>query len=138
MENYKLINDIGVVFIKVPTFPNDVPSTFEKLNAAIPYHPQRRFFGISHPDQTGKIQYKAAAEIFAEETFETNDLQKFTIQKGDFSANYIVNHMEDSNSIGRTFQALLQDPRLDRQGYCLEMYKNYTDPDVFCMVRLKS
>lgn len=136
MENYIIPNDIEVVFINATVFPDDVPRTFDQLNAAVPYHPQRRFFGISHPDQTGAIHYKAAAEILPFETFENADLKKFTIQKGEFSAQYIANHLEDSNCIGITFQKLLTDPQLDPQGYCLEVYKNYTDPDVHCMVRI--
>lgn len=137
MEKHTINNDIEVVYLKAPKFPDDVPATYEKLNAIIPENPNRRFFGISHPDKTGEIQYRAAAEILPSDNFTTSELQKFTIEKGNFAAQYIVNHFEDNNCIGNAFQTLLKHPQLDPKGYCLEVYKNYTDLDVHCMVRIK-
>ena len=136
MEKHSIHNNIDVVFIKAPKFPDDVPATYEKLNTFLPENSNRRFFGISHPDKTGVIQYKAAAEILPADNFTSSELQKFTIEKGKFVAQYIVNHFEDSNSIGNAFQALLKHSQLDPTGYCLEVYKNYTDLDVHCMVRI--
>ena len=137
MEKFTLPNDIEVVYIKAPHFHEDVLATYEKLNQAIPANPNRRYFGISLPDATGTIQYKAAAAILPSDHFSNSDLKQFTIEKGNFSAKYIVNHFQDSNAIPDTFQELLQHPDLDPNGYCLEIYKNYTDVDVHCMVRLK-
>lgn len=138
MEQHTINNNIEVVYLKVPQFPNDVPSTYEKLNALLAENLNRRFFGISHPDKTGEIQYKAAAEVLPSDNFVNSELQKFTILKGTFVAKYIVNHFEDSNCIGNAFQDLLKHPQLDHNGYCLEVYKNYTDLDVHCMVRILS
>lgn len=138
MEKYSISKNIEVVFLKAAKFPDDVPATFEKLNALLPNNSDRRFFGISHPDKTGVIHYKAAAEILPSDNFKNSDLQKFIIEKGDFVTKYITNHFKDSNCIGDTFQALLKYPQLDPNGYCLEVYKNYTDVDVHCMVRIIS
>lgn len=137
-EAYQLKENIEVVFIKAPIFPVDVPATFEKLKSLLPDKPDRRYFGISHPDQTGKIQYKAAAEILPDDEIKTSVLQIFCIEKGNFIGQYIVNHFSNSNSIGNCFQTLLKHPKIDRNGYCLEMYKNYDDLDVHCLVRLSS
>lgn len=136
MEHYQIIQDIEVVFLKASNFPNDVPATYEQLHALIPDNPGRRYFGISHPDSTGTIQYKAAAEILPSDNFTNTALQQFSIEKGDFAAKYIVNHFQDGNCIGDAFKALLNHPELDPNGYCLEVYKNYTDKDVHCMVRI--
>jgi hypothetical protein len=136
MDKYSINKNIEVVFLTAPTFPNDVPTTFEKLHSLIPDNPNRRYFGISHPDKTGKINYKAAAEILPSDTFDQPELQKFSIEKGEFVTKYIVNHFKDSSSIGTAFQELLAHPLLDPNGYCLEVYKNYTDVDVHCMVRI--
>ena len=136
MENYKIEEDIEVVFLTSPDFPNDVPATYKKLHALLADHPNRRYFGISHPDKTGMIQYKACAEILASDNISISELQKFTIEKGNFAALYIVNHFQDSNCIGTAFEKLLKHPKLDPKGYCLEVYKNYTDVDVHCMVRI--
>lgn len=138
MELFHITENIEVVFLKASDFPNDVPATYEQLHALIPNTPNRRYFGISHPDKTGTIQYKAAAEILPSDDFTNTELQRFTIEKGMFSSIYIVNHFQDSNCIGAAFQELLKQPQLDPNGYCLEVYKNYTDLDVHCMVRISS
>ena len=138
MEKFIIEKDIETVFLMAPQFPMDVPATYEKLYALLPDKPERRFFGISHPDKTGVIQYKAAAEILPGDENFSPELKRFTILKGLFAAKYIVNHFADANSIGNTFQELLRHPQLDPQGYCLELYKNYTDVDVHCMVRILS
>jgi hypothetical protein len=136
MEKYRIEKDIEVVFLTSPKFPNDVPATYKKLNTLVPDNPSRRFFGISHPDKTGEIKYNAAAEILPLEIISNPELQKFTITKGNFVALYIVNHFKDSKSIGNAFESLLKHPKLDPNGYCLEVYKNYSDLDVHCMVRI--
>jgi hypothetical protein len=136
MEIITIPNNIAVVFLTATNFPMDVPATYEKLNSIIPSHPNRRFFGISHPNETGAIQYKAAAEILPTDNFENTELKNFTIEKGEFVASYIVNHFKDSKCIGDTFEKLLKHPRLDPKGYCLEVYQNYSDVDVHCMVRI--
>ena len=136
MESLHIAENIEVVFLKASNFPHDVPATYERLHALIPDDANRRYFGISHPDKTGAIQYKAAAEILPTEDVTNTELQRFTIEKGNFSGIYIVNHFQDSNCIGAAFQELLKQPQLDPNGYCLEVYKNYTDLDVHCMVRI--
>lgn len=137
-EAYQLKENIEVVFIKAPIFPNDVPATFEKLKSLLPNKPDRRYFGISHPDPTGKILYKAAAEILPDDEFVSSEVQHYCIEKGNFIGQYIVNHFKDSNSIGNCFQTLLKHPKIDRNGYCLELYKNYVDLDVHCLVCLSN
>lgn len=134
MESFELIYPIQVVFLIAPHFPTDVPVTYEKLHSILPQHTIRRYFGISHPDPSGNIIYKAAAEILQNDHIIHPDLQTFTIEKGQFVSENIVNHFADSNSIGAAFQRLLKHPKLDPNGYCLEVYKNYTDVDVQCMV----
>lgn len=136
MDVFRFDEDIEVVYLQVPNFPADVPSMYEKLQSFLPENANRRYFGISHPDETGKIQYKAAAEILPTDRFDNSILLEFVIKKGNFAAKYIVNHFQDSNCIGDAFQELLKHPKLDLTGYCLEFYKNYTDLDVHCMVRL--
>jgi hypothetical protein len=136
MELFEIKNDIEVVYLQAPIFPNDVPATYVKLNSLLSENPQRRYFGISHSDITGTIQYKAAAEILPDDVFTNAELQNFTLEKGNFTAEYIVNHFQDSKCIGSAFERLLQHPQLDPNGYCLEIYKNYTNIDVHCMVRI--
>ena len=79
MEKYTIHNSIEVVYLFVSSFPSDVMATYEKLNALLPENKNRRFFGISHPDHTGVIRYKAASEILPSDHFESLGLEKFTI-----------------------------------------------------------
>jgi hypothetical protein len=132
----RIDQDIDVVFLTADNFPHDVPDAYQVLNTLIPYNPSRRYFGISQPDRTGAIQYKAAAEILPMENISNPKLMKFTITKGIFVSLYIINHFKDSKSISNAFEQLLQHPKLDPNGYCLEVYKDYSDVDVQCMVRI--
>jgi predicted transcriptional regulator YdeE len=138
MEIIELNQDIKVFYITANSFPEDVPAAYERLNKLIPNSTERRYFGISQPDKNGKIIYKAAAEeIYPNESEELN-LESFIIKKGKFIAIEIKDHMKDGDSIGNAFKKLLSHPDIDPQGYCLEIYINYTDPDVSCMVGLKN
>lgn len=86
MEKYTIHDSIEVVYLSVPSFPTDVMATYEKLSDVLPENKGRKFFGISHPDHTGVIRYKAAAEILPSDQLESLGLEKFTIEKGEFVA----------------------------------------------------
>jgi len=75
------------------------------------------------------------ASIFQRDSLVLSEIN-ISIEKGEFVAKYIVNHFADSSSIGTAFQELLAHPQLDPNAYCLEVYKNYTDVDVHCMVKI--
>ena len=98
---------------------------------------ERRYFGISQPDNTGIIIYKAAAEELEAGEAEKYDCDSFIIKKGKYICIEIKNHMQDTSSIGNAFQKLISLPEVDPQGYCLEYYSNYIHPDVKCIVGLK-
>lgn len=136
MSLINIDKDIEVIYLEVPNFPLDVPGTYERLHKIIPDRRDRKYFGISHPDQSGIIVYKAAAELLPEDDIAQLGLKTFTIKKGTFASEYIVNHFQDSQCIGQAFERLLKHPALDQEGYCLEWYRNYTDLDVQCMVRI--
>jgi len=96
------------------------------------------YFGISQPNPQGTIIYKAAAEELEPGEAEKYGCESFTIRKGKYICIDIKNHMSDAASIGNTFQKLIAQPGIDPKGYCLEWYRNYTDPDVKCLVGLAS
>jgi predicted transcriptional regulator YdeE len=130
--------DIKVICINAQSFPDGVMEAFEKLHACIPQSDERKYFGISQPDQKGNILYKAAAEELEEDEAIKYGYEPFTIKKGNYYCISIKNHMNDSLSIGRAFQKLISLPDIDPEGYCLEWYKNYSDGDVKCMVVLNN
>ena len=78
--------------------------------------------------------YLAATETDPAEDSEALDCDVFFIKKGKYLSRLIHNFRDDIPAIGRTFQQLLDDPRIDPDGYCLEWYLG--ENDVRCMVRL--
>ncbi len=137
METITIEHDIKVFFVQATTFPEGVIGAYDKLHSLITDKSERKYFGISHPNEKGVIIYKAAAEELEEGEAKKYGCDTFTIKKGNYIFIDIKNHMEDGANIGNAFHKLLKNPDIDPQGYCLEWYLNYTDPDVRCMVGLK-
>jgi predicted transcriptional regulator YdeE len=138
MESYKLNSDIRVMFLKAGKFPDDVPATYTQLESAITNKTERRYFGYSRPNKEGIIVYNACAEILdANEPAEYN-LETMTIQAGNYASVSIKDHYNDEKNIPNAFEKLLKHPQLDPNGFCLEIYKNFTDPDVRCLVPVLS
>lgn len=138
MKKVTIDNDIKVFYVTAKSFPESVPETYEILKARITtINDNRKYFGISYPNEKGTIIYKAAAEELEIGEAEKYGCETFIIKKGKYICIEIKNHFQDASSIGNAFQKLLAHPDIDPQGYCLEWYLNLTDADVKCMVRLK-
>jgi len=135
MEEYILNEDIKVMYITAESFPNGVLAAHQKLHTLFPADKNRKYFGISRPNEKSLIIYKAAVEEITDGEAEKNGLETFTIKKGMFISELIPDFMKDVSAVGKTFEKLLDHPNLDPNGYCLEMYINETD--VRCMVGLK-
>ncbi|QIL38709.1 transcriptional regulator [Pedobacter sp. HDW13] len=135
METYIIEEDIKVLCITASSFPDGVLAAHQQLHALFPPNKQRMYFGISRPDATRKVIYKAAVTEMAEEAGKNPDLEYFTIKKGDYISELIPDFMEDVSQVGKTFEKLLNEPNIDPNGYCLEMYLNETD--VRCMVGIQ-
>lgn len=127
MEAYILNEDIKVMCITAESFPNGVLAAHQKLHALFPLDKQRRYFGISRPNEKREIIYKAAVEEIGTGEAEKFGIETFTIKKGTFISELVPDFMIDISQIGKTFEKLLQQPNIDPDGYCLEMYINETD-----------
>lgn len=134
MEQYVINNDIRVMYLTAQKFPDDVPNTYTNLERKIADKTPRRYFGFSHPNKEGVIEYKACVEILVESEPHDYGLETFIIKSGKYASIFIQNHYDDGANIPNAFGKLLKHPKLDPKGYCLEMYKNFTDPDVLCLV----
>ncbi len=130
MENLKIEKDISVVYIKATSFPEGVLAAHQKLHSIVPFSKERGYFGISY-GSIGGIVYKAAAEVFSGEKY---NLDIFTIKKGNYLSVILKDYQKDISDIGKTFQKMMTDPRLDTNGYCIEIYLN--DKDMQCLVKL--
>jgi len=138
MDLIKIKSDIQVMFITAGKFPNDVPETYSQLEQIISDKTERRYFGYSQPNKDGVIVYKACAEILNSNEPGEYNIETMTIKAGNYASIYIINHFEDGNNIPNAFEKLLKHPQLDPNGFCLEIYKNFTDPDVNCLVPIIS
>src|SRR6266496_529232 len=134
-EKYFIDKDIKVACVKASSFPQGVGEAFQKLHSILPSSQKRILYGISHGGKNGNIIYRAAAEELHEGEAEELGLERFIIRKGGYISELLEDWRKDETQIGKTFQRLLSDPRIDKkQGYCLEIYLN--EKDVRCMVIL--
>ncbi len=137
MEIFSIEQDIPVITVKAASFPDGIMAAWEKLHSLLTPDIQRKFYGISRPDPSangGIVYLAAAAESFAGEAASLG-AEMFSIQKGNYLSETISDWKTNVALIGSCFQRLIKDPRVDPQGYCLEIY--HGDADVHCMVLLK-
>jgi hypothetical protein len=133
MDKMILVKELQVYFVDAKSFPEGVLEAHETLHNVIPFSEERRYFGISRPEN-GAIVYKAAAEMLENEQGKDYQLPSMPIKKGTYRYINIQNYMDDLQSIGEAFKLLISYDDIDPDGYCYEWY--YNDKDVKCMVRL--
>ena len=134
MEEILIPNDVTVFYKTAKSFPDGVLDAHTELHKLITFSPERRYFGISRPEN-GVIVYRAAAEEIHNGEGREFNCDTLVLKKGRYISITIADFMKDIKSIERTFKQLLAHPGLDPNGYCMELYLN--DKDVQCMVRLK-
>lgn len=134
MESFQLKHDIKVLCVRADHFPEGIKTSHEKLHALLPDIKERTFWGLSAPDRTGKIIYKAAAEVLMEGEANTLQLETAVIKKGIYSCITLMDFPKNPTSISEAFQKLIHLPGIDPQGECVEWYLN--DKEVRCMVRM--
>ncbi len=134
METIYIANDIKIFFVTAKNYPDGILAAHQQLHSMVPFSYDRKYFGVSRPENNGNIVYRAATE----ETFEGEatkyNCESLTLKKGNYISLIISHYRQDLPSIGIAFQKLLALPNIDPEGYCVEWYLNETD--VNCMVRL--
>lgn len=134
METITLDKDIKVLYVTATAFPEGILAAHQTLHAKIPYTTERKYFGISRPENNGNIVYRAAAEEITAGEAEALDCDMLILKKGKYISLMVFDYMKDLSSIDKAFQQLLSSPNLDPEGYCVEWY--LTDKDLRCMIRL--
>ena len=134
MEKYHLADDVRVICNKAKTFPEGVMKAFTTLESSVPDMGKRATYGISKPDEQQVIIYKAAVTELADGEAERLGMEAFTIRKGNYMTETIMDWQNHIQAFGQTFQKLLDNPRLDWDSPCVEWYKS--DEEVMCMVRI--
>lgn len=126
----ELTNDITIICVTADSFPDGILPAFEKLHKQLSGN--RKSYGISRPGKNGTIIYKAGAEELSEG--EVPDLERFILKKGTYISMDVLDFMNNIPAIGKAFEQLLADPRIDPEGACVEWYFN--EKDVKCMIRI--
>lgn len=133
METFILNEDIKVFTMTAESFPEGILESHQKLHAIVPFSTDRRYFGVSRPENS-VITYKAAAEELEGEEGKY-ELDPLIIKKGRYISLVISGYMKDEQAIAKAFEKLLEYPDIDPDGYCVEWY--ISDDDVRCMIRLE-
>jgi predicted transcriptional regulator YdeE len=133
MENYTFEEDINVICITASSFPEGVMAAHQKLHTLVPFSTDRRYFGLSRPEN-GSIVYKAAAEGLSTGEADALKCERIVLPKGKYVSVTVHDYMNDLPAIGKIFSQLIALPDIDPRGYCVEWYLDKTD--VICMVRL--
>jgi hypothetical protein len=135
MERIKIEKDIKVLYVTAKTFPGGIPDAVAKLHKLFPFSRERRIFGLSCPEDSGEIVYRAAAEEMQEGEAEKLGCETLIIKKGNYISLTVNDFRKDIMLIDTAFKELLKQPGLDPKGYCVEWYA--TDKEaVKCMIRL--
>jgi len=135
MKVVSLKNDVKLFFVTASSFPAGIKSAWNKLYAILPSVEGRNFFGISQPDKNGIIIYKAAVEESYPGEAEKFGCKTFVCKKGKYLSEMIPNWQKDETLIGKTFHKILADSRIDRNGFCVEMYLG--EKEMQCMVPME-
>ena len=135
MEKYTLKEDVKVYCTAAKSFPNGIQEAFITLEQMLSKE-GRTFYGVSYKSTEGFHIYKAAVSESFDGEAEKYGFESYTISKGEYLIETIIDWREKIETIGMTFQTLLADPRLDGTSPCVEWYKS--DKEVMCMVKLNS
>ncbi|HLX92813.1 MAG TPA: hypothetical protein VKR32_14100 [Puia sp.] len=129
---FHIDGDFQILCAKADSFPAGIKEAFETITEKIGSSHYRTYYGVSRMDKNGTIIYYAGVNAADQNEASRLGCETFTIRGGDYLGTIVNDFMNDTTAIGKTFQELLKDPRLDRNGYCLEIYANQRD--VKCMV----
>lgn len=132
MDKFSLSEDIKVMCVTANHFPEGIAEAHQQLYEKFPLKDDRRFFGISKPNENGEIIYKAAAEELEKGETEALGLEACKIKKGHYNTFYLKDYLQNTNSIREAFELLLGQNEIDPNGECIEWYIGAHD--VKCMV----
>jgi predicted transcriptional regulator YdeE len=130
MEEKNIKTDIRALCVTAHSFPEGIADAFEKIYSLVP-SPSRMLIGLSRPNEEGNIIYKAGFEMLAGE-HSIQGLEEVLIPAGNYLFQTITRYSENPLLIKNAFDKLLQDARLDPNGFCLELYVK--PEEVWCMV----
>ncbi|MCB0741841.1 MAG: hypothetical protein R2796_05755 [Chitinophagaceae bacterium] len=136
MEEIVVPEDIKILYITAKSFPEGIQEATNELHRIVPFSADRKYFGVSRPENGGAIVYRAGTEELENGEAEKLNCDTLVLKKGKYIGLTVNDFRKDVLQIGKAFEELLKQPNLDPQGYCVEWYA--TDQEsVKCMIRLK-
>ncbi len=112
----------SLMYVSAQSFPDDILKAHQELHSIVIEKTNRDYFGISFPDETGEIQYKAAVTENFEGEGVLLGLKNYLLRKGIYNYITIPNYKDDIPSIEKAFKILLLNPGIDPTGVCVEWY----------------
>ena len=103
METRAIGKDIKVLYLLAASFPVGIKEAHEKLHSIIPVTNDRKYFGISRPED-GTIKYKAAAEELNEGEAKSFNLEMLILKKGHYISLTVHDFMKDIPAIDKAFK----------------------------------
>src|SRR6195952_1197042 len=98
METITLPKDIKVFYVPASSFPDGIMQAHETLHALVPFSTDRKFYGLSRPEN-GPIQYKAAAEEINKGEAEKFGCNILILKKGKYICLTVHDYLKDVQSI---------------------------------------
>ena len=136
MEIFTVDADIKVFCETAKSFPDGIMKAHQELRSIVPFSDQRRYFGISRPNDKGVISYDAATEEIYQGEAEELGCETIVIESGKYICLVFEDYIRNIPDVEKAFQLLDAYPGIDPEGYCIEWYMN--EKDVRYMVKLVS
>ncbi len=134
METINIPQDIKVVCLKASSFPEGIKTAHETLHASVPMINDRKYYGLSKPNEQGVISYFSAAEELFDGELAHLNLSTIILKKGNYYCIDVPNYLNDLNQIGNAFKILTSQTNIDLDAYCIEWYVNFKD--LKCLLRI--
>lgn len=134
MKTFTLQADIAVLAIRASSFPEGIGAAHRQVEVFCGTKRTRDFFGISHPDKHGNIEYFAAASLLKTDTHLPEKCTTLVVKAGKYAYIDVAEFSIHTKKIKAAFNTLLHHTELDQKGSCLEWYLE--NGLCRCMVRL--
>ncbi|HEX6225463.1 MAG TPA: transcriptional regulator [Chryseolinea sp.] len=136
MGTYIVNEDIAAFGFQVNTFPDGIGEAFDKLIAMVPEGLNRSYYGLSYMTPDNKVVYIAAVEEKMRGEAESNNCEKYKIEKGKYLTVTVLDWQQKTHTIKDVFHNMMSQKNVDHGKPCVEWYKN--DDEMMCMLKLIS
>lgn len=126
---------MSVVFVQAKSFPDGIQEAFDTLKAKIGHIKRISYFGISNPEGSNGIVYRAAAATMPEVDAKELGLGTLSIKGGNYYSIKLTDISTNINQISEAFELILSKPDIDPYGRCIEVYDYFGSDRVECIVR---